>query len=339
MKAFLIEAPRRAGFGTVDPPIPGPGEVLLRIRTVGFCGTDLSSYRGQNTLVSYPRTPGHEIAATIERLGTEVPRTLQVGAEVTVLPYTACGVCPACRRGRHNCCRDNETLGVQRDGAMTPYLAVPWEKVLPAPALSLAERALVEPLSIGDHAADRAQVGRGDTVAVLGAGAIGLGVVAAAAYRGAHVIAVDLDESKLALARRFGAAHVIHAREADLHAALQALTNGDGPDIVFEAVGLPETFVAAVEEVAYAGRVVYIGYAKAPVTYDSTLFVKKEIDILGSRNATPENFQRVIQMMEEGRVPVEALVTETVAFEQAAEVLAAWDAHPQDYTRIHVRLD
>ncbi|MGI9173758.1 MAG: zinc-binding dehydrogenase, partial [Rhodothermales bacterium] len=289
--------------------------------------------------VSYPRTPGHEVAATVERVGADVPELLGEGMEVTVLPYTACRTCPACRRGRTNCCRDNQTLGVQRDGALMSYLAVPWEKVLPAPGLSLAELALVEPLSVGDHAAERAAVTEADTVLVLGCGAIGLGAVASAAYRGARVIAVDLDDDKFAVARRCGAAEVINSQKDDLHDTLQMLTWSDGPDVVIEAVGLPETFVAAVEEVAFAGRVVYIGYAKAPVTYDTALFVKKELDILGSRNASVENFENVIRMVESGQVPVETLVTETVDFEQAAEALAAWDARPQAYTRIHVRLN
>ena len=300
MKAFVIEEPGRTGFGTADPPEPASGKVLLRIRTVGFCGTDLSTYWGRNPLVSYPRTPGHEVAATVEEVGADVPASFPQGTDVTVLPYTACGTCPACRRGRTNGCRDNQTLGVQRDGAMTSFLAVPWEKVLPAPGLSLAEMALIESLSVGDHAAERARVGEGDVVVVLGCGAIGLGAITSAAYRGARVVAVDLDDGKLAVARRCGAAETINSQKDDLHNALQALTSGDGPDVVIEAVGLPETFVAAVEEVAFAGRVVYIGYAKAPVTYDTALFVKKELDILGSRNASAENFRNVIRMIESG---------------------------------------
>jgi len=339
MEALSIEEPQRAGFVNIDPPEPAPGEVLLRVRAVGFCGTDLSTYRGRNPLVSYPRTPGHEVAATVERAGLEVPETMPTGTEVTVLPYTACGTCSACRRERPNCCRSNETLGVQRDGAMTPYITVPHEKVLPAPGLSLPALALVEPLSVGDHATERANVEKDDTVAVLGCGAVGLGAIASAAYRGARVVAVDIDDEKLDKARQCGAKHYINSEKADLQQELQALTNDEGPSIVIEAVGLPETFVTAVEEVAFAGRVVYIGYVEQPVTYNTALFVKKELDILGSRNASAENFQNVIEMIEEGSVPVRALVTETVGFEQAADALEEWHAHPEDYTRIQVRMN
>jgi len=340
MKAFSIAEPGRATFRTVaEVPEPTPGEVLLRVRAVGFCGTDLSTYRGRNPLVSYPRTPGHEVAATVERGGDGVPEAIPAGTKVTVLPYTACGTCSACRQGRPNCCRNNETLGVQRDGAMSPYITVPQEKVLPAPGLSLPALALVEPLSVGNHAVERARVEEGDTVAVLGCGAVGLGAVASAAYRGARVIAVDIADDKLQKARQCGAARGINSQETDLHEELKSLTSGEGPDVVVEAVGLPETFVAAVEEVAFAGRVVYIGYVEEPVTYDTALFVKKELDLLGSRNASLENFQSVAQLMEKGCVPIEALVTKTVDFEQAADALAEWHAHPQDYTRIHVHMN
>lgn len=339
MDAFLISAPGHATFGAVDElREPAPGEVRLRVRTVGFCGTDLSTYRGKNPLVTYPRVPGHEIAATVERTGDGVSDDLAEGTEVTVLPYTACGTCAACRRGRANCCPANETLGVQRDGAMTSTLVVPEEKVLAAPGLSLSALALVEPLSVGDHAAARARVTEADTVAVLGCGAVGLGAVAGAAYRGGRVIAVDLDDAKLDVARQCGAAFAVHAGEADLHEALRSLTDGDGPDVVIEAVGVAETFVGAVQEVAFAGRVVYIGYVRGPVAFDTSLFVKKELDILGSRNAEADNFRNVVEMLRGGRVPIDALVTETVDFDQAAEALEAWDREPQRFTRIHVRI-
>lgn len=339
MQTFVIQQPHQAGFGTAEVPTPAPGEVLLRIHTVGFCGTDLSTYRGKNPLVTYPRTPGHEIAATIADVGAEVPDGFRIGAAATVLPYKACGRCAACRRNRANACRHNETLGVQREGAMTAFLAVPWQAVLVSASLSFHALALVEPLSIGEHAVARGHVTDHDTVAVIGCGAVGLGAIASAAHRGARVIAIDLDERKLDIARQCGATHLVVSGQNDLHDQLQALTEGEGPDVIIEAVGLPETFVSAVEEVAYAGRVVYIGYAKAPVTYHSALFVKKELDIRGSRNATPEDFRQVMRLLESDALPVDALVTTTVPFAEAPHALAAWDAHPLDYTRIHVQMD
>lgn len=203
MKALLIEEPGRARITELPEPAAAPGDVLLRLTTVGFCGSDLNTYRGLNPLVGYPRVPGHEIAGCIEKVGSDVPHGMFAsGMDVTVLPYTACGRCAACRRGRGNACRDNQTLGVQRDGALTEFIAVPWEKIVPADGLPRRELALVEPLSVGFHAVDRGRVTASDTVVVIGCGAVGLGAVAGAWARGARTIAVDVDDASSASRRR-----------------------------------------------------------------------------------------------------------------------------------------
>ena len=339
MRALQIEREGRTRLVTIEPPEPAPDEVLLRVRTVGFCGSDLNTYRGLNPLVSYPRIPGHELAGTIERVGDAVPHDrFQSGTQVTVVPYTACGRCTACRRGRPNACRDNQTLGVQREGALTEWIAVPWQKVLDADGLSSRELALVEPLAVGFHAADRGGVAENDVVVVLGCGAVGLGAIAGAARRGARVVAVDVDASKLAIARKAGASETIDSTTVALHERLQSLTNGDGADVVIEAVGLPETFVAAVHEAAFAARVVFIGYAKAPVTFDTSQFVKKELDILGSRNATAADFAAVIAMLRDGAFPVADAVTRVVGLDDAGAALHDWSRDPASITRIHVDL-
>lgn len=339
MKTFQISRAGETGYGSADEPTPGPGELLLRVRRVGFCGSDLNTFRGLNPLVSYPRIPGHEIAATVEAAGAAGPGdAFRPGTKVTVLPYSACGRCPACRRGRANACRDNETLGVQREGALTEWIVAPAEKVVATGDLALAEVALVEPLAVGFHAVERGRVGAEDRVAVIGCGAVGLGAVAGAARRGATVIAVDVDERKLALARSAGASHTIDPAASSLHDLLQELTGGDGPDVVIEAVGLPETFRSAVAEVAFTGRVVYIGYAKEPVSYETAHFVRKELDILGSRNATRDDFEAVIEMLAKGEFPAGAAVTRVVAFDEAGEALRAWSADPGAVTRIHVEV-
>jgi 2-desacetyl-2-hydroxyethyl bacteriochlorophyllide A dehydrogenase len=339
MRALQIEREGHTRLVAVAPPEPMPGDVLLRIHTVGFCGSDLNTYRGLNPLVSYPRIPGHELAGTIERMGAAVPAgRLRSGMQVTVVPYTACGKCAACRRGRANACRDNQTLGVQREGALTELLAVPWEKALDADGLSPRELALVEPLAVGFHAVDRGRVAASDVVMVIGCGAVGLGAVAGAARRGARVIAVDVDAQKLTLARKAGAVDTINSSAVALSDAVQTLTRGDGADVVIEAVGLPETFVAAVRDAAFTGRVVYIGYAKAPVTFDTSQFVKKELDILGSRNATAADFRAVMDLLRDGAFPVAEAVTRVVGLDEAGDALDDWSRAPSAITRIHVDL-
>lgn len=338
MKTLLIDAPGRFSYGALTPPTPRPGEVLLRMKRLGFCGSDLNTFRGGNPLVTYPRIPGHEIAAVIEQVTVGVPPALVIGLAVTVMPYTACGQCTACRQGRRNACRHNQTLGVQQDGAFTELIAVPWEKIVPAP-LPLRELALIEPLAVGFHAVARGRVDRSDTVLVFGCGMVGLGAIAAAALdRGATVIAVDLEDAKLGVARKAGATHTINSRNEPLHERVQALTRGEGVAVAIEAVGTPATFVAAVEETAFAGRVVYIGYAKAPVAYETKLFILKELDVLGSRNSTPDDFRAVIALLESGRYPVGDTITRTVPFAEAGAALQAWSENPATITKIHVEL-
>ena len=338
MISFRLNAPRDAGFVDVPTPVPGPQEVLLSVRYVGYCGSDLNTFRGLNPMVSYPRIPGHEISGVIVECGSQVPADWGVGTAVTLSPYTNCGVCSACRQMRSNCCRANQTLGVQRDGALTEFVTVPWTKLFRSASLSLKDLCLVEPLTVGGHATARGRVAAGETVCVLGCGAIGLGAIAAAASRQAHVIAVDIDAAKLDLARAAGAAQVINSAADDLGTAVSALTAGEGPHVVIEAIGLPVTFRAAVEMACFAGRVVYIGYAKCPVEYETKLFVQKELDVLGSRNALGSDFEAVIAMLESGVFPVDRVITRCYAFAEAGQALRDWDADPSAVTKILIQV-
>lgn len=337
MKALTITAPLEAELREIPDPEPADGEVLLRVRRVGFCGSDLKTYRGENPLAAPPRIPGHEVAATIEALGPGFPGDWTVGQNVTLSPYTSCGRCAACRRGRPNACEQNQTLGVQRDGALCERIIAPAEKLFRSETLSLDELALVEPLTVGFHAVDRGEAAEGETVMVLGCGMIGLGAIAASARRGARVIAVDIDDDKLETARQAGADETVNSADESLAEAADRLTDG-GPDVVIEAIGLPATFVAAVEVVAFTGRVVYIGYARQPVEYQTKLFVQKELDIRGSRNALGD-FAEVIAMLEAGGFPIEAVITQRAPLAEAGDALAAWHENPAATTKILIDLD
>jgi 2-desacetyl-2-hydroxyethyl bacteriochlorophyllide A dehydrogenase len=334
MKAIILKQPGEAILASVPEPQPQPEQLILKVRMIGLCGSDLNSFRGKNPMVTFPRIPGHEVAATI----VEGNATLRAGMNVTMSPYTSCGKCPSCLRHRSNACQFNATLGVQRDGALTEYIAMPAEKLYPA-NLTIQELCLVEPLTVGCHAVSRGRVSQEDTVAVFGCGGVGLGAISASAFGGAKTIAVDVDETKLAIARKAGATHALNSSTESLHDRLLELTNGRGPDVVIEAIGLPSTFLAAVEEVAFTGRVVYIGYAKEPVAYETRLFVQKELDILGSRNATPEDFRQVIRMLEAHRFPVADAVSVVATMEQAPALLQAWSDRPNLYTKIMIRVE
>jgi threonine dehydrogenase-like Zn-dependent dehydrogenase len=333
VKAVVLRALGEVAIEDRPEPIVSAGEVLLKVNMVGLCGSDLNSFRGKNPMVSFPRILGHEIGATVVKGAGE----FAAGEQVTLSPYTNCGKCASCLRSRPNACQYNQTFGVQRDGGLAEYLVVPAEKLYRA-NLSLKELCLVEPLTVGFHAVARGRVTAYDTVAIIGCGGVGLGAVAASGFRGARTIGIDVDDAKLEIARKAGATELVNTNRDDLHAKLAELTNGIGPDVIIEAIGLPSTFRAAVEEVAFTGRVVYIGYAKESVAYETRLFVQKELDILGSRNALPEDFCEVIRMLEEQRFPVGDAVSKIVPMEQAPGILAEWSADPARFTKIMIQV-
>ena len=340
MKAIEITAPGKIKLSERDKPTPGSGEVLLQVKRVGYCGSDLGAFRGANPMVSYPRVPGHEIGATIVETGDDCgPWT--VGQDVLVIPYSNanCGTCAACLKGRPNCCMKNETLGVQCDGALCEFFVSPIEKLIASEKLSLAQLALVEPLTVGFHAVRRGEVTESDTVAVIGCGAIGLGVISGANFRGANVIAIDIEDGKADVAKACGASHFVNSRTDNFQQQLAELTDSHGPDVIIEAVGHPLTYRMAIEQVAFAGRVVYIGWSKGPVEYDTKYFVMKELDIRGSRNAAPEDFRDVISMLELGKFPMDAVITKTVSISQAPEAMNQWDADPASICKIQIDLE
>ncbi len=297
----------------------------------------MNTFRGTFPLVTYPRVPGHEVSGIIVAKGERVPESITEGDRVTLSPYSHCGVCPACRLGRTNCCQFNRTLGVQRDGAMRSKFAIHYSQVFVSDQLSLKELTLVEPLSVGYHAANRGRVTEVDTVLVIGCGTIGIGAIAAAARKGATVFAADIYEAKLADAKKFGAQHAINSARGDMLSEIGELTDREGVSVAIEAVGLPQTFRLAVDAVAYAGRVVYAGYAKQEVCYDTTHFVRKELDIMGSRNAL-RAFPGVIKMLEKGQQPFTDLITKIYSVDEVAQAFHDWDAVPGKYSKILIDL-
>lgn len=325
------------GLVLMDEPVPGADEVIVRMEYVGFCGSDLNTYLGRNPMVKLPVVPGHEIGAVVEAVGENVPDIIRPGMTVTVNPYTNCGKCPSCRNGRVNACQFNETLGVQRSGAMRERMALPWSKIIPAEGMDTRTCALIEPMSVGFHAVERGALSDIDTVMVIGCGMVGLGAVVRSALRGATVIAADIDDEKLALARQMGAAHTINTMNEDVHSKLQKITAGAGPDVVIEAVGNPHTYRMAVDEVAFTGRVVCIGYANSEVSFQTKYFVQKELDIRGSRNAMPSDFRAVIKYMQKGECPVDRLVSMTVSPEEAEAAMIRWTENPGKIFRILVK--
>ena len=337
MKALSLVEPHH--FEVVDRAEPelGPEDVLVAPRYIGCCGTDLSSYRGTMPLTNYPTILGHEVSGVIIAKGKKVPARIQENARVMLNPYQNCGLCPACRVGRVNACQFNQTMGVQRDGAMTECVAAHYTKVYTSDMLSFQELALVEPLSVGYHAANRGRVSETDTVLVLGCGAVGLGAIAASARKGATVIALDLDEGKLEQAKRFGADYTINSTRENPQESVDALTNLEGVNVAIEAAGLPETTRLAIELAASVGRVVFIGWAKEEIALQTPFIVRKELDVVGSRNSL-HVFPAVIKMLEARERPFTSIISSVVSLEETPRAFADWDAAPQQFAKIMVEI-
>ncbi|PXV64758.1 threonine dehydrogenase-like Zn-dependent dehydrogenase [Dysgonomonas alginatilytica] len=339
MKAIQIVQPGEIKMVELETPILQEDEVLVKLHYVGFCGSDLNTYLGKNPMVKLPVIPGHEIGAVIESVGSKVPSTIKVGLPCTVNPYTNCSNCPSCRNGRPNACQFNETFGVQRNGAMAEYIAVPWSKVIidADSQLSPKDFTLVEPMSVGFHAVSRGDISDLDIVMVIGCGMIGIGAIVRSVIRGATVIAVDMDDEKLALAKRLGAHHTINSKTENVTEVLKGLTNACGADVIIEAVGSPITYQMAINEVAFTGKVVCIGYAKSEIAFETKYFVQKELDIRGSRNAMPEDFRSVMKYLKRGTCPIDELISGIYKPDEAQQALIKWQEDPGKVFRLLIQ--
>ncbi|MGH6860960.1 MAG: zinc-binding alcohol dehydrogenase family protein [Phyllobacterium sp.] len=327
IKALRITGENLSRFHDVETPSIADGQVRIAVHHVGLCGSDLNTFKGLNPLVELPRIPGHEIGGRIIGVGHGVGPDYQPGRRVIVMPYTSCGHCSSCRKGRLNACRYNKTLGVQQDGGLAEEIVLQVDKVILNDTLKPRHLPLVEPLAVGFHAVERGQVTAEDTVAVLGCGMIGMGVLMGTVARGARVVAIDPSAEKRALALKFGAAHALPAGGEELVRRVCELTGDDGADIVFEAVGLPATFTQAIDLAAFSARVVYVGYSKAPVTYQTQFFNLKELDIRGSRNATMRDFQTVVTHLEAIGDDADQLISRIFPFDEAEAALPFWDGN------------
>lgn len=312
-------------------PTPAPGHAIVRVKRIGMCGTDYHAFQGNQPFFSYPRILGHELSGVVEQVEANA-EGISEGDIVSVIPYMHCGVCLACRKGRTNCCKEMRVLGVHVDGGMRELISVPTTHLLKANGLSLDEAALVEPLAIGAHAVRRADVSADDTVLVIGSGPIGLGVMAFAKHAGASVIAMDINEERLAFCQAWAKAdHTIDARTGDAKRQLEALTNGEYPAVVFDATGNAASMARAFDYAAHGGKLVYVGLVKGEITFSDPEFHKRELTLMGSRNATSADFRHVVDAIESRAFDLGRYITHRAAFE---ETIAAFDRWLKPESRV-----
>lgn len=321
MRSIHVTAPGTAQVVEVDAPHPKPGEALLRVRFAGICGSDIQTFRGTQPFSSYPRVPGHEFSADIVSINGD-GGNFEVGDIVTGVPYFHDGTCYSCRRGLINACEHNETMGVHRDGAFQELITMPLGRLHRANGVDPRDLAMVEPFSIGYHAIQRADVGYGDRVLVIGAGSIGLLTMLAAISRGAQVWIADVVASRLELAAQSGAQSTFDLTTQSIEHAVAQATGGDGFDVVCEATGLPISFTNAIEASAVGARLVLIGNGTHEVTFNQSVLIKKELDVFGSRNSQGV-FDTLIDLLEREVIDVSPIRTKVVPFAEAMSALEA----------------
>jgi 2-desacetyl-2-hydroxyethyl bacteriochlorophyllide A dehydrogenase len=322
MNVVVCEKPGHLTFTQRAVPVPAADEVLLRIRRVGICGTDMHIFRGTQPYLSYPRIMGHELAAeVVEPSGSA---EFAVGESVFVMPYLSCGHCSTCAQGKTNCCRNIQVLGVHRDGGLAEYLTVPRQFVLPAKELTLDQIAMIEFLSIGAHAVERGAVRAKERVLISGAGPIGVAALLFARLRGAHVTVLDTREDRLEFCRKV--LGVTDAFIADEHASgkLADLTRGEMFDVVFDATGNRLAMQGGFAYVAHGGRYVLVSIVNGDITFSDPEFHRRETTLLGSRNATIDDVQRVMQALRDGAIPSAALNTHRAKLTEFTTVLPSW---------------
>ncbi|WP_027477453.1 zinc-binding alcohol dehydrogenase family protein [Curvibacter gracilis] len=319
MLTVICETPGTLRALERDRPSRGEGEVLVRVKRVGVCGTDLHIFTGNQPFLQYPRVMGHELSGVVEEA---VPGgRLAVGDVVYVMPYLSCGQCVACRQGKTNCCVNIQVLGVHRDGAFTEYLSLPEAFVHKAEGVTLDQAAMIEFLAIGAHAVRRGRVQAGQRVLVVGAGPIGMAAMIFARLRGAEVTALDGRHDRLDFCQReLGVARTVALGEGD-EAQLAAATQNEFFDLVFDATGNARAIERGFGFVAHGGQYVLISVVRDTISFSDPEFHKRETTLLGSRNATTEDFETVLSAMRAGQVPTAALNTHRMAL---ADVPAAF---------------
>jgi 2-desacetyl-2-hydroxyethyl bacteriochlorophyllide A dehydrogenase len=322
MKAVQCVEPNRLAILDRSIPIPAAGEVLLRIRRVGVCGTDLHIFRGDQPYFEYPRVIGHELSGEVAAMGADI-RTFSEGQAVYVIPYQHCGHCPACLRGQTNCCGRLRVLGVHIDGGLAEYVSAPERNVVPVGDITLDQAAMVEFLAIGAHGVRRGGVGADQRVLIIGAGPIGIAAAIFAGATDAEMIVTDVRQDRLDFVRQHVGASTELA-DAMLQSRLEALTHGDFFYVVIDATGSIGSMNQSLRWVGHGGRYVLLGLAQGALAFSDPEFHKRETTLLASRNAIRADFEHVVAAIAAGRVPTSTLNTHRGSFMDAQPLFETW---------------
>ena len=323
MKTLTCTTPGHFSYSETERPLLEKDHAIIKIKRIGICGTDLHAFEGTQPFFSYPRVLGHELSGELVEI--DGATDFKIGEAVTFIPYFNCGECIACRANKPNCCVKMQVCGVHVDGGMREYISVPTRTLLHGEGLSFDELALVEPLAIGAHGVRRAAVQKDEVVLVIGAGPIGLGTMEFARIAGAKVIALDINDSRLAFCKdKLKVDHVVNALSSNVMEQLSAITDGDMPTVVIDATGSQKAINTAFQYMAHGARFVLIGLQKGEISFNHPEFHKRESTLMSSRNATAQDFEHVIQSMKKGLVNPTTYITHQVAFDAVEKEFTSW---------------
>jgi len=311
MKQIICLEPGKFELHEVAKPVAEPGKVILKVKRIGICGTDLHAFEGTQPFFSYPRVLGHELACEIaEGQGPEIK--FKAGHPVTFIPYFPCNNCIACRNGKPNCCTKIEGVGVHIDGGMTEFIQVPANSLIDGEGLIFDELAMVEPMAIGAHVVRITEIRKDEHVLIIGAGPIGLGVMAFAKINGARVIALDVNNTRLEFAQKyFGVDHLINALENPME-QIAKITGNEMVTAVIDATGNKQAIEGSLEYLAHGGRITLAGIQKESFCFSHPDFHKRETTLRSSRNATREDFNHVVTNIRNGKINVSALISHRI---------------------------
>ena len=323
MKSLVCTKPQQFDYQQIKRPEITSGNAILKVKRIGICGTDLHAFEGTQPFFNYPRILGHELACEVAEI--EENSDFKVGDAVTFIPYFSCGKCIACRNKKPNCCTDIQVFGVHIDGGMSEYISVPIQFLVKSQGLSFDELALVEPLAIGCHGVNRANVQANEFVLVVGAGPIGLGTMEFAKIAGAKVIALDVNDLRLTFCQgKLSVDFTINALSDNVLARLREITNNDMPTVIIDATGNLTAIESAFQYLAHGGKYILVGLQKGEISFSHPEFHKREATLMSSRNATRQDFEQVINAMKKGLVKPTTYITHRVNFEQVKDNFESW---------------
>ena len=335
MRSAKLVAPKKITLHDNEPePKAAPGQVLIRVKAVGICGTDVHVWHGERSDVTLPRVMGHEFSGVVEVDSGKFRK----GDKVVVDPVVSCGTCVSCKRGYPNLCSTVKCLGVQVDGAFCELIAVPEEKVYRFPEfLSFVRASMIEPYSIASEVMFRGSPAEGEKALVFGAGPIGLGILEGLKFKGLSVMVTDFVDSRLAKAKELGADHVVNGKTEELAQAVKSFTESFGPDFTVDAVGNPKIMESAIEMAAPGGRIVVLGFNPTPAQVPELSLVRKELKVMGTR-MNCKRFPEVLEWFREKKVHPDAMLSAVYPLSEIGTAFERITADPANTLKVVITL-